>query len=55
MKNVVAVMGLVAMLAGIAGCGGGGGDQEQFELLVSAREEASAREVPVLLDFYTDW
>jgi hypothetical protein len=42
----------LALLA--ASCASPGGD-DPMALLADAREEASARGVPVLVDFYTDW
>lgn len=53
MKKTAAFTTL-AMALIAASCGGAGSD-DPMALLADAREEASARGVPILVDFYTDW
>ena len=53
MKKIATLMTLALALLS-ASCGSPEGI-DPMALLADAREEASARGVPILVDFYTDW
>ena len=55
MKKTVSYTTLAIALALLAASCSGSGSDDPMALLADARKEASARDVPILVDFYTDW
>jgi len=54
-KKTVSYTTLAIALALLAASCSGSGSDDPMALLADARKEASSRDVPILVDFYTDW